>query len=102
MRRVGGLAKVAFCVFCVILGCNGLGDTIGRAKAALSDVLGADGAAEILGDGDCSRTESLPTSLDSIWDETEQCTHLGAFPPRVLFSRSTVCPRNGQPDCLAD
>ena len=50
---------------------------------------------------DCSLTMPLSAPLDSIWQETQECTGLSAPEPRVFFSPAVACPGSDAVECLA-
>lgn len=100
------LGIFAFVVFPLLAGCGGGGGGggggAGEAQAATNvAALTASGASELGSNVDCSAAVDLPESLQSTWDETQQCTALSATPPKVLYSPTVVCPRNRQEQCLS-
>jgi hypothetical protein len=82
-----------------LFGCGGGGGGGGTESTTVN--LSSAGASEMSGDELCDSAGPLPVSLQGIWNETQQCTALSSVPPQVVFSPTVVCPRNGQPDCLA-
>ena len=85
------------------MGCGGGGGGGGGHNtesnvAALSSA----GAAEMDSQPNCGSAISLPSDLQPVWTETEQCTVLSAESPRVIFSPTVICPRSGEAHCLAD
>ena len=80
-----------------VVSCGGGGGGSGNADQALA----TSSRAEVDAQPDCANAVPLTEDLQSVWSETEQCTALEAPPPRVVFSPTVVCPRNGLPECLA-
>jgi hypothetical protein len=87
-----------------LLGCGGGGGggasgTDASAKAGLA----TDISAEVSSSSrpECLGAQPITKQMELTWNETEQCTDLAGPPPQVIYSPTVICPRNGQPDCLA-
>jgi hypothetical protein len=93
------IAAVAVPLFSACGGGGGGGGSDASAATAVAG-LTASGASEMSSNVDCGRAVDLPGELQATWNETAQCTALAAAPPKVIFTNTVVCPRNGQPDCL--
>jgi hypothetical protein len=83
-------------VFCTSCGGGGDGGDVESSTANL-----AAAPSEMSSPESCDGAAPLPSSLESVWNETEQCTVLSSEPPLVVLSPTVVCPRNQLPQCLA-
>lgn len=103
MRKYSTTLMIIAASLPLLSACGGGGGSGGGGEASAATTvasLTAAGASEITSNVDCGRAVSLPQSLEATWDETEQCTVLSAPPPKVVYSETVTCPRNGKPDCL--
>jgi len=83
-----------------VFACGGGGGGGGDSESLTVAVSSADASGANIG-GSCAGAVPMPSSLLSTWNETEQCTGMSSEPPRVVFSPTAICPRNGQANCLA-
>jgi hypothetical protein len=91
--------------FSMLLGCGGGGGggsgsgNGGESSQAVN--LATDTSAEVSSKPECSQAQPMTAETELVWRETEQCTELAAPAPRIIYSPTVTCPRNGQPACLA-
>ena len=91
-----GMLALSTVVACGGGGGGGGGDDTGTLTVAASAE-----ASDAHGGGNCGLAAPMPAELMHTWNETQECTALSSNPPRVVFSPTVVCPRNGQANCLA-
>ena len=94
------LTILAILALSSLTACGGGGGG-GSDTESMTVPLSAAQASEANADGNCGAAIPMPANLMATWNETQECTAMSSNPPRVVFSPTVVCPRNGQENCLA-